>query len=180
MSEAGEGLVIKFTKQYSETAHIVLADLMHAPALRGVYELPGGWKMIVMERSQLTQLNRLILDDASKTIESEVRRVAKELHKADLVHGDIRQVNILVDEKSLHSSSGVSIHFIDFDWAGPAGKARYPLDINTKTIQRPHGVMGGIRLKSLMTWQWSTCCTLRPKRTIAPLHPLTQRRTPYL
>src|ERR1700722_947354 len=121
MSEAGEGLVIKFTKQYSETAHIVLADLMHAPALRGVYELPGGWKMIVMERSQLTQLNRLILDDASKrAIESEGRRVAKELHKADLVHGDIRQVNILVDEKSLHSSIGVSIHFIDFDWAGPA------------------------------------------------------------
>jgi serine/threonine protein kinase len=147
VSEGGELLVVKFTRQYSETAHHFLADLGHAPALRAVNSLHGGWKVILMAQSRYTHLDSsaLSLDNESRlTIKQKVLEIVEKLHAQELVHGDIRQVNILVDQSTLGSPDGVSVHIIDFDWAGQAGRAKYPLRINTQSIRRPRDVAGGV------------------------------------
>jgi hypothetical protein len=44
-------LCVKFTRRYSEDAHHFLAQLGYAPRLRAVMRLPGGWIMVVMDKS---------------------------------------------------------------------------------------------------------------------------------
>jgi len=145
VSEKGDNLVVKFTRQYSEAAHHFLADLGHAPALRAINDVHGGWKMIVMEYSRYIRLDAIdFLDcDTRLTIKQRVKEIIEKLHSQDLVHGDIRQVNILVDTSTLGSSEGVSLQLLDFDWAGQVGVAKYPERVNTKTIRRPRDVAGG-------------------------------------
>lgn len=66
------------------------------------------------------------------------------MHAKGLVHGDVRDTNILVDHKSLAKGTGdVQVHIIDFDWPGLVRVAKYPLGINRKTIRRPDGARGG-------------------------------------
>jgi len=36
----------------------------------------------------------------------------------------------------------VRIHFVDFDWAGCIGEAKYPDDINRIMVRRPEGIEG--------------------------------------
>ncbi|KAN0069950.1 hypothetical protein V8E54_012256 [Elaphomyces granulatus] len=146
VSKANDDLVIKFTRRYSSTAHGFLASLGHAPAIRAINDIPGGWKMIVMESSPYTLLYDLcpILDDKTRSaIKETVKEVTGKLHLQELVHGDIRQANILVSERTLNSPEGISFHLIDFDWAGPAGAVKYPMGVNIETIRRPRDVAGG-------------------------------------
>jgi hypothetical protein len=57
VTEGGDDtIVVKFTRRYSETVHHFLARQGHAPALRAVNHIPGGWKMVVMDRSKYIQL----------------------------------------------------------------------------------------------------------------------------
>src|SRR5215475_14143471 len=42
-------LCVKFTRRYSEDAHRFLAGLGHAPQLRVITSLPGGWMMVIMD-----------------------------------------------------------------------------------------------------------------------------------
>jgi len=51
---------------------------------------------------------------------------------------DVRNTNILIGLESL-VSDGVNVHFVDFDWAGLIGEARYPTSVNGKTVKRPEG-----------------------------------------
>lgn len=41
------------------------------------------------------------------------------MEKANMVHGDLRKPNVFVE--------GEKIRIIDFDWAGKAGTAKYPI-----------------------------------------------------
>lgn len=146
VSKGGDQLIIKFTKQYSEATHRFLAGLGHAPILRSISDVQGGWKMVVMDHSQYTQLDdcpEMLNDESRANIRRKVLEITQKLHTRGLVHGDIRQTNLLVDIKTLGCSEGLSIHLIDFDWAGQAGTAKYPLRVNTRTVPRPKGVAGG-------------------------------------
>ncbi|GJJ11044.1 hypothetical protein Clacol_005275 [Clathrus columnatus] len=146
VSETNDNLIVKFTRQYSETVHRFLANLKHAPLLLAVNDVGGGWKMVVMEYSQYTRLDSSALrlnDESRRTIKQQVQEIVKKLHAQELVHGDIRQVNILVDKKTLDNPKNILIHLVDFDWAGQAGIAKYPLRINTRSIRRPSDVAGG-------------------------------------
>lgn len=51
----------------------------------------------------------------------------KVLHDHNLVHGDIRTPNIILEGDG--EPWGVKI--IDFDWAGKEGEARYPLTLSS-------------------------------------------------
>ena len=37
----------------------------------------------------------------------------------------------------------MTVHLIDFDWAGCVGKAKYPIGMNCETVRRPEGIEGG-------------------------------------
>jgi serine/threonine protein kinase len=148
ISEAKDCLVVKFVRQYSEDAHRFLGDLGYAPTLRAINSISGGWKMIAMDYSRYTELSKVTaevtLDNITKlAIRQGVKEIIEKLHTKELVHGDIRQANILVDRNTLGSPEGVSLQLIDFDWAGPAGAVKYPMRLNTKTIRRPKNVAGG-------------------------------------
>jgi len=93
----------------------------------------------------------LMLYDGSRLIvKRRVQEIIEKLHSMDLVHGDIRQANIMVDNSTPNSPEEVSIHFIDFDWAEKVGTAKYPMNINTKSIQRPSGVIGGAPITKVL------------------------------
>jgi hypothetical protein len=54
------------------------------------------------------------------------------------VHGDIREANIMV------SKDRIRFMFVDFDWAGKIGEARYPMHVNTVDLPvRPDGPLDG-------------------------------------
>lgn len=52
-----------------------------------------------------------------------IKRAERLLGEANLVHGDLRKPNVLVE--------GEKIRIIDFDWAGTAGIVKYPICLNT-------------------------------------------------
>jgi hypothetical protein len=138
----GECLV-KFTRQYSEDAHVYLASYNSAPTLRRCVRISAEWTAVIMDRSNYVVLYGLNL---TKIQQEKVRQKVEEtlqlLHSAGYVHGDLRDTNILINLKSLDSDD-VKVHFVDFDWAGLIGVARYPNGVNGKTVKRPEGAEDG-------------------------------------
>jgi len=68
------------------------------------------------------------------TVLNDVRLALKKLHDADLVFGDVRRPNIMV-YKSQGKGKGDEEWrglLVDFDWAGPVSKAKYPPMLNMK------------------------------------------------
>ena len=57
----------------------------------------------------------------------------KTLHARYLVHGDIRDTNILVK-----NDNRTQLMFIDFEWAGVEDVVRYPPYVNYTDIERPN------------------------------------------
>ena len=80
--------------------------------------------------------------DQEERVERKVKTIVRTLHEGGFVHGDIRNTNIFVNQASL-TSDDVTIHLIDFDWAGYDGEVKYPMEINCDTVRRPEGVEGG-------------------------------------
>lgn len=50
-----------------------------------------------------------------------LKKIVDEFHSEGLVHGDLRDVNLLIPE-----SDKTKVIIIDFDWGGKAGEVRYP------------------------------------------------------
>ena len=66
------------------------------------------------------------------------------MHEGEIVHEDIWNTNILINHQLLAGSDeDVQVHFIDFDWAGHDGMARYLIDVNIVTMKWPNMVKGG-------------------------------------
>jgi len=69
-----------------------------------------------------------------------IRSMITKLHGSGMVHGDIREMNILVNDKN-------EIMLIDYDWTGIQGQVVYPRNINMDPILRwPSGVGSGLRI----------------------------------
>ena len=58
-------------------------------------------------------------------IGNEVRVAIAKLHSRGYVHGDIRDVNVVVKRSNL-----LHVVFVDWDWAGKNGEVEYPVSIN--------------------------------------------------
>jgi hypothetical protein len=145
-------------KQYGEDAHRTAARLHLAPELLGVSRLPGGWFAVIMEkldcRDGWEPYNRK--DDSQR---SAVRAAwERGIRDQGNVHGDLRTSNILVRRQSysasLSSSSSSSsstasaphawqVAFIDWDWAGKEGAAKYPMTRNPHCVWAPESIAGG-------------------------------------
>jgi len=120
-------VVIKFVKRYSQECHLRCYGLGIAPELLAYQPLPGGLYVVVMEfmlgYETLFELhdNHKVTDEMVGAVEEAARR----MHDEGFVHGDLRLLNILV-------GAGNLVKFIDFDWAGQAGKASYPPFMNSR------------------------------------------------
>lgn len=64
-----------------------------------------------------------------------LRATLAALHHANLVHGDIRDANVLVKE-----DGGEGFMVLDFDWAGVMGEVRYLMNVfRGRGLWRPEG-----------------------------------------
>jgi hypothetical protein len=143
--ESQRRIVIKFTRRYERAAHELLAANELAPALYGCEELLEdlGWTMVAMEYLPLKEWVPLARKTGAQLekYSFKIKDALERLWREDWVHGDVRQHNILVpleDEK-------IDIRFIDFDYCGRIGEARYPPDWNHTF--RPPGAEGGALMK---------------------------------
>jgi RIO-like serine/threonine protein kinase len=109
-----------------------------APRLRGFEHIGGGWTMVVMDA--LDEGYVRIHDFEPETpIPNGVRDGLREklagLHQSDLVHGDIRDTDVLIKG---NGEEGFMV--LDFDWAGAVGEVRYPMNVyKGDDLWRPDG-----------------------------------------
>lgn len=127
---ADELILIKFVQRYSIELHDFCTKAGHAPSILGYERLPGGWFAVAMEyvepgtaitKSDLLTSNR---DRWAKELE----HLVSGFHAKNLVHGDLRDANIIC--------KGDSLMLIDFDWGGRVGEASYPtLELNPELLE---------------------------------------------
>jgi serine/threonine protein kinase len=147
----GRTVFIKFTRKYSATAHEYCSDRGVAPILHAVERLPGGWFMVVMDYLDSTLYSHPLApippDDRS-ALYSRIKRAMDILHDGGFVHGDFRDINMMIRNKAqfttLDEDPGVML--LDFDWAGKNGDIRYPPNVNTE-LWRPPGVADGVMIE---------------------------------
>ncbi|KAF7986784.1 hypothetical protein HWV62_20394 [Athelia sp. TMB] len=136
-------LIIKFVRRYSKAAHELCASLGYAPTLHGFEELPGGWFMVVMQRlpdSYALYHGLGQNEEAKATVAWQLLSdCVGKLHEANMVHGDMRGVNLLV-----RMDGQIGIKVVDFDWAGEVGVVRYPINVNRDGIARPDTARDGM------------------------------------
>ncbi|KAH9931727.1 uncharacterized protein BXZ73DRAFT_101632 [Epithele typhae] len=114
-------VVVKFARTYGAEGHTVLARKNLAPALwYCAWEESVGSYVVVMDFVRGVPPERP-LSAAHKTCVSEAMG---SLHDEDIVHGDLRWVNLI----AVQGTDRVVV--VDFDWCGKVGTARYPRDIN--------------------------------------------------
>ncbi|KAH0825855.1 hypothetical protein J3R83DRAFT_7520 [Lanmaoa asiatica] len=143
--EAGSGrpICVKFAQQYSVHAHEYCASLHCAPTLRGYETLPGGWYMVIMD--DLSEEYITLFDKRHEgfsgiaNVKKLIEKKLQQFHGANLVHGDIRDTNVMVSKRK----SKEEFMIIDFDWAGTANDAVYPPCVNREGIWRPDGAIDG-------------------------------------
>ncbi|KAG2737425.1 hypothetical protein P692DRAFT_20761819, partial [Suillus brevipes Sb2] len=143
--EAEVAICIKFVSRYSRDAHMHCARSGVAPRLRGFERLPGGWYMVVMDRLAGYDVLADLSDDIyiPRAVFNAIRDQLKALHAQQLVHGDIRDTNIL-----LKANDRTQYMIIDFDWAGVDKSMRYPAFVNHRDIQRPDGARDGLPIEA--------------------------------
>ncbi|KAG6374838.1 hypothetical protein JVT61DRAFT_4223 [Boletus reticuloceps] len=136
-------ICIKFTRCYSKEAHLHCAELGFAPELRGF--LPGGWYMVVMDRLVGYDLLADLpdTDHLPRSVFEAIGTQLKTLHARQLVHGDIRDTNILVK-----NDDRTKFMIFDFDWGGVENVIRYPPYVIYTDIQRPNDARDGLLIKA--------------------------------
>jgi RIO1 family len=105
-------IVVKFVKRYSLELHCFCYERGHAPKILGYQRLPGGWWGIAMESLRWARA----LDRPE--LVGEIRALVDAFHREGLVHGDLRECNIICTDETWW--------VIDFDWSGIAGQVEYP------------------------------------------------------
>ncbi|KAG2065397.1 hypothetical protein BDR04DRAFT_1108553 [Suillus decipiens] len=142
---AEDAICIKFVQHYSRDVHLHFASSGLAPRLRGFEELPGGWYMVVMDKlvgydvlADLPNSERL-----PRSAFEPIRERLKKLHAENLIHGDLRDTNILVKK-----DDRTKFMIIDFDWAGAENIVRYPPYVNYTNIKRPSDARDGLLIKA--------------------------------
>jgi len=167
----GAAICVKFVTRYCEQAHSFLAERGFAPRLHAVERLPGGQFMVVMDdvSDDYISLFNFIQDNPdllSKDNEGTrnlflqtVRDCLIQLHQAGLVHGDVRNTNIMVKTIGLDD---LLFMLVDYDSGGEIRQVRYPLDLNTSTVKRPEGATGGAIVEvehdlEMLNYIWDNC-----------------------
>jgi len=151
----GTAVCIKFFTRYCKEGHEFFAAKGFAPKLYAVDRLPGGLYMVVMDdvSEEYVSLFNLIRDNldllsgehlgARNFLSEKVKQCLRQFHQAGFVHGDIRDTKIMVKTLKRGGFSDGSFLVIDYDSCGKIKQMRYPLNLNTTSVQRPEGATGG-------------------------------------
>lgn len=152
--EDGTLLCVKFIKRYSVSAHRAAHAAGFAPMLHAVNTVYG-WTMVVMEDKSAGYSNMWDLKRWEKGIEKAQAKPAISLkaaqekvfeclallHQAGYVHGDVRDVNVLVRNEDAPESGDVQL--VDWDWSGEVSETTYPYAVNSD-VQRPQDALSGM------------------------------------
>jgi hypothetical protein len=132
-------VIVKFAYRYNKNAHELLAAANYAPKLFYCERRDdfGGLWVVVMAHSTGHHPNSI-----SGPLVKQLRECLQILHRDDLVFGDLRWPNILVESED----DSPRLMLIDFDWCGEKDKARYPSDILLEEGKFHPGVEKGGRL----------------------------------
>jgi len=143
-------IVVKFALRYNADAHQAVAAKGLAPKLfhagdtyqsiyssRGLYGAP---QMIVMEHLPGSTAHELFSDRFLPSyVFTDVQAAINTLHEKDIVFGDLRRTNIMVNKKRAK--------IVDFDWCGRDGEDRYPLTLNDTITWHPDVKRGSVTQK---------------------------------
>lgn len=100
--------------------------------------------MVVMEEVSLepykpyADIRGDLSDKQRQAVRAELLKCLRLLHGMKMVHGDIRDINLLVCTEGT-----IAIKLIDFDWAGRVGDVRYPSNVNRLSVRRPETACDG-------------------------------------
>jgi hypothetical protein len=145
-------ICIKFVSRYCKEGHEFLAGKGFAPKLHAIERLPGGLYMVVMDdvSEEYISLFNLVRDNpvllseahlvARNRLSEKVGQCLQQFQEAGFVHGDIRDTNIMVKQGGFNDGSFL---VVDYDSCGLTKQVRYPLNLNTQSVQRPEGATGG-------------------------------------
>jgi RIO1 family len=114
---------VKFTRRYCPDLHQFCAERGHAPKLLGYGTVPGGWHVVVMELIDL-DVNKTLAHYAPTHLdrwEEDLTCLVEEFHREGLVHGDLRDVNLIVQR-----GEPERIILVDYDWGGKHGVVSFP------------------------------------------------------
>ena len=143
IDEEKKPICIKFVRRYGVEVHRWYAGRGMAPELFGFQRLPGGWYLVVMEFLEkpwelLWERKRYVTFSPSEALKDQLRDTIIEMHQNHIVHGDIRDTNVMVDTASNQ------FRLLDFDWAGKVEEVKYPKFVNTQPeLRRPKDVEDG-------------------------------------
>ena len=127
--KGGKKVVVKFAQTYNTRAHRLLAQHGFAPEL--IYDgtegpFYGGLSMIVMDYVEGITLSESLATPPflahQDAVIASIRTAVGLLHTNDLVFGDLRTPNILLDNDG-------QVKLIDYDWCGVHGVGQYPFII---------------------------------------------------
>jgi serine/threonine protein kinase len=111
-----------------------------APTLRGFEPIAGGWKMVIMD---VIGGGYCELKSPTPALLDKIKDKLVRLHQEGYVHGDVRDVNIMVEQ------NGSDFMLLDFDWAGKITKVRYPPNVYIgHGLWRPEGAYDGELIKA--------------------------------
>ena len=118
--EVTKEIIVKFARRYSFPLHEFCARRGQAPNILGFDQLPGGWFAIAMDYIIPTThpFRSSYLATHCNEWADELETLMKSFHEVDLVHGDLREPNILCNKDK--------VMLIDFDWGGKVKEACYP------------------------------------------------------
>ncbi|KAF8641755.1 hypothetical protein AX16_009832 [Volvariella volvacea WC 439] len=154
-TERGRRVCIKFTKRYSSEVHRLCATNGHAPACIACQELPGGWKMVVMDVLNIHNYSTAAPTSYYRPLsyylpltfdlKNAITTFVRALHNKGFVHGDLRDVNVFVRDDD-DTGTSTDFQLLDFDWVGCVGEVRYPINLNRTDIRRPDGAQDGAEI----------------------------------
>ncbi|KAF8420581.1 hypothetical protein BGX38DRAFT_1071333, partial [Terfezia claveryi] len=122
-TDANQLICLKFVRQYGKDIHNWCANKRFAPELLGFEKLHGGWFMVVIELLDESWNEASVKTESIPELEGKICSAITKLHESGMAHGDIREMNILVNDKN-------DFMLIDYDWAGIHGQVTYPRNIN--------------------------------------------------
>ena len=78
-----------------------------------------------MPKITLTSSKSSLAPDREVAVKKHLNQVLVQIHQQGYVHGDLRNVNVMV-------TNGLTpaVMLVNFDWAGKIGEARYPINVN--------------------------------------------------
>ncbi|KAF7321360.1 hypothetical protein MKEN_00656200 [Mycena kentingensis (nom. inval.)] len=127
--------IVKFLRgRYGEAHHKAMERF--APRLHDVVQLMDGWKMVVMDHVDGLSASDPDFIPTSDHLD-QLDQLGDALAAKGIVHGDLRDANIMVSDESLR--------LVDWDWSGQAEVDRYPIvELSPEASRSPDAIGGCI------------------------------------